>query len=186
MKVGIISDTHGGLKAWEEAMSGPLAGVELILHAGDVLYHGPRNPFPKDYDPQTLAWAINHAPAPLLIAKGNCDAEVDQLMINFPLDAPYVYCLIDGITILMLHGQEQDLDDLRVLGERYQVNLLISGHTHRPHLVKKGPLVLLNPGSPALPKDSPPTVALLETEQRVVNLLDLGGQVLEEAVIKTD
>ena len=129
MRVGIISDTHGGLKAWEEAIKGPFEGVELILHAGDLLYHGPRNPFPKDYDPQTLAWAINHAPVPLLIAKGNCDADVDQLMINFPLQSPYVYCFIDGLSVMMLHGEEQDVEDLLELGGRYQVNLLITGHT---------------------------------------------------------
>lgn len=184
MKIGIISDTHGGLKAWEEAMKGPLGDVELILHAGDLLYHGPRNPFPKDYDPQTLAWAINHAHAPLLIARGNCDAEVDQLLINFPLMSPYVYCMVDGIAVLMLHGEDQEPEDLRALGERYQVNLLISGHTHRPYLLEKGPLVLLNPGSPALPKDAPPTMALLETEQKRVTLLDLEGEVLQEVTLR--
>lgn len=184
MRIGIISDTHGGLKAWEEALKGPFEGVELILHAGDLLYHGPRNPLPKDYDPPTLAWAINHASVPLLIAKGNCDADVDQLMINYPIQSPYVYCFIDGLSVMMLHGEKQDVEDLLELGERYQVNLLITGHTHKGHLIERGPLVLLNPGSPALPKEGPPSLAILDTEEKRVVLQGLGGEVLKEATIK--
>ncbi len=181
MRIGVISDTHGGLKGWERAMEGPFHGVELILHAGDILYHGPRNPFPEGYDPQTLAWAINHSPVPLLIAKGNCDASIDQLLIDFPIQSPYVYCLIDGIAIMMTHGEDQEPEDLLELGSRYQINLLITGHTHRSHLIHRPPLLLLNPGSPSLPKgDEPPSVALVDTKSRRVSILSLDGQTLKE------
>jgi len=79
MRIGFISDTHGGLAGWQEAMAGPFAEADLIIHCGDLLYHGPRNPMPKGYDPAALAQAMNASPAPLLIARGNCDSDVDQL-----------------------------------------------------------------------------------------------------------
>jgi len=59
MKIGVISDTHGSLTAWQQVLSGPFQDVDLILHAGDVLYHGPRNPLPEGYQPGQLAEAIN-------------------------------------------------------------------------------------------------------------------------------
>ena len=172
MKLGIISDTHGSMSAWEAALKGPLAGVDLIMHAGDLLYHGPRNPLPEGYDPASLAEAINNSSIPLLIARGNCDADADQLVSEYPLQSPYVYAYIDRLAILMLHGHELEEDDLWELGDRYSVNLLISGHTHRYHIVQKGPLTLINPGSPSFPKPTVlPTGALVDTERLVAAIL---------------
>jgi putative phosphoesterase len=186
MKLGIISDTHGGLKGWERALAGPLLKVDLILHAGDLLYHGPRNPYPEEYDPSTLALALNHSPAPLLIARGNCDAEGDQLLMDYPIQSPYVYIHIDNVAILMLHGHEMEVDDLWELGDRYRVNLLISGHTHIYKLLQKGPLTLVNPGSPSLPKgEEIPTVALLDTERLTITIvrIDTNVSVKEMGII---
>jgi len=155
MKLGIISDTHGGLKGWERALAGPLSQVDLILHAGDLLYR-------------------------------NCDAEVDQLLLDYPIQSPYVYIHIDNLAILMLHGHELEVEDMWVLGDRYKINLLISGHTHLYKLLQKGPLTLINPGSPSLPKgEEIPTVALLDTEQLTVAIvrIDTNAWVKEMRII---
>ena len=77
MKIGIISDTHGHEDAWQKAFDKHFKDADLILHAGDVLYHGPRNPMKADYNPAGLAEKINHSPIPVVIARGNCDASVD-------------------------------------------------------------------------------------------------------------
>ncbi|UCC66013.1 MAG: phosphodiesterase [Deltaproteobacteria bacterium] len=166
MKLGIISDTHGGLMGWEKAFEGPLSQVNLILHAGDLLYHGPRNALPDGYDPSSLALSLSQSPISLLIAQGNCDAEVDQLLLDYSIQSPYVYSFIDGLALLMLHGHELGMDALLELGERYRINLLITGHTHIYQLLQKGSLTLINPGSPLIPKgEEIPTAALVDTER---------------------
>ncbi len=75
-RLGIISDTHGNLRAWQAALA-VWGEVDMILHAGDVLYHGPKNPLPEGYGPRELSEAMNASPVPLLFAQGNCDAEED-------------------------------------------------------------------------------------------------------------
>jgi predicted phosphodiesterase len=76
MKLGIISDTHGSLGAWDKSLR-VLGDVDLLFHAGDVLYHGPRNPLPYGYDTLGLAKAISQYPGRIVIARGNCDADID-------------------------------------------------------------------------------------------------------------
>ena len=89
MKIGIISDTHGHEMAWAHACERFFKGADLIVHAGDVLYHGPRNPMKADYNPAGLVARINSCPVPVVIAKGNCDSSVDASCIELPIEAPY-------------------------------------------------------------------------------------------------
>lgn len=174
MKVGIISDTHGCVPAWEQALAGPLAGVDLIVHAGDVLYHGPRNPLVPGYDPPTLAEKINACPVPVIIARGNCDAEVDQVLVDWPLQAPYAFLQLDDIRIMVQH-QVANEAEMQVLARKYRVNLFIYGHTHVAVCRQLDDLTCLNPGSPTLPKDEKktPTVAVLNG--RELELVDLNS-----------
>ena len=88
MKIAIISDTHGSITAFNRAMevAGP---CDFIVHAGDILYHGPRNPLPEGYKPQELANAINALDVPFVAAAGNCDAPIDQALLSVPIQAPY-------------------------------------------------------------------------------------------------
>ncbi len=181
MRLGIISDTHGSAAAWEKAMTAVFREVELIIHAGDVLYHGPRNPLPEGYDPQRLAALINKAPVPVIIARGNCDAEIDQLLIEWPLQAPYAFLQVESLRLLVTHGHQAPFQELQAQAERYRVRLLISGHTHLPEISKERGVVFLNPGSPSLPKGTParPTAALVD--ERSVRLIDAEtGQTLNE------
>jgi putative phosphoesterase len=171
MRIGIISDTHGDARAWQRVMTGPFQGVDLIIHAGDILYHGPRNPLTAGYDPPAVAGLINACPVPVVFARGNCDAAVDQLMINYPVQAPYAFVQIDKVRVLAHHGDGLDRAEMLRLARLYQASLFICGHTHLPVLERDGEVVLVNPGSPSLPKgDGRATVGLLECGEGFFNV----------------
>jgi putative phosphoesterase len=184
MKIGVISDTHGSLEAWKKAMEGPFQGADLIIHAGDILYHGPRNPFPKGYGGMELAEAINTSPIPVIAAKGNCDASIDQQVLKIPIQSPYLLVQQGDLRIIASHGDFLDEEDMVELAERYGAHIFISGHTHVPNLRYIRGRVLLNPGSPSLSKmiDRTPTVALIEG--RLVKILRLdNGESLDQLSI---
>ena len=186
MRIGVTSDTHGDTDGWRAAVAGPFAGVDLILHAGDVLYHGPRNPIPAGYDPAALAELINHAPAPVIIARGNCDSDVDQLVLDSPIQAPYALVIIDGLRIMVNHGDEFGLEDpvpgIAKVAEKYALDIFVCGHTHAPLLERGGGALIMNPGSPALPKSRAcrpqPTVGLIEDD--IARILTLDGRTVIE------
>jgi putative phosphoesterase len=181
MRIGIISDTHGSLSCWQKVMSTIFQDVDLIIHAGDLLYHGPRNPLPEDYQPRALAEAVNNLAVPLVIVRGNCDAEVDQMMIHWPLQSPYAFIQIENLRILVNHGHTLSLNEREAQAQKYKVHLFVFGHTHIPLLEKREGVIYLNPGSLSLPKDNwEPTVALLENG--VVHLISVStGNCLQEA-----
>jgi putative phosphoesterase len=170
VKIGVISDTHGSLTAWQKALV-YLEKVDLIIHCGDVLYHGPRNPLPEGYAPAELARAINRTTQRIVFAKGNCDAEVDQLLVDFPIQAPYTQIFTPRWQILVHHGHTLENANLPAWTDGY--NLIISGHTHLPGISRQASRVLLNPGSPSLPKNAEriPTIALIdEADIKIINL----------------
>lgn len=205
MKIGVISDTHGGAQGWRQAVAGPFVGAELILHAGDIFYHGPRNLMPPGYDPAALAQLINAAPAPVIIARGNCDSDVDQLVLDFPIQAPYALVVIEGLRIMVNHGTEFGLEDplpgLARLAAKYKLDVFVAGHTHTPTLQRAGGAIIMNPGSPALPKLAPsaaegsrsgepvrqaqgrpqPTVGIIENQAARIVSLD-GRTILETPI----
>jgi len=167
MRIGVISDTHGGLKCWQEVTGDVFSEVDLVIHAGDIFYHGIRNPQPEGYDTVTLAREINNFPLPLLMCRGNCDSEVDQLAVNLPIQAPYIYCQFAELKILVHHGHLFTDEEVLRLASRWNFGICISGHTHIPRLERQKNVLFLNPGSPALPKgDGIPTVAVIETHER--------------------
>lgn len=180
MRIGIVSDTHGSVSAWEKAIS-LFNNVDLIIHAGDVLYHGPRNPLPENYNPQELATLINRSPVPVVIARGNCDAEIDQVLINWPLLAPYAFLQMNDFRLLVTHGHQLTTDEARAEAERFKVQIFISGHTHKLEIRKENRIIFVNPGSPSLPKDSQkrPTIALLEDDGIYLIDLDTGKTLAE-------
>jgi len=186
VKVGVLSDTHGDVQSFRKAVEGPLAGVELMLHAGDVLYHGPRNPIVDGYDPPALADALNSLGVPLIIAKGNCDADVDQLVLDVPIESPYAQVYLDGLRIVVNHGDRWTDEEAIELMTRWGVDLFISGHTHVPKLERYESFLWLNPGSPSLPKamqgrEPIPTVAVIEDE--TVSIVSLDGEKTAEESI---
>ncbi|MDI7246366.1 MAG: phosphodiesterase [Bacillota bacterium] len=181
MRLGVISDTHGSLTAWKQALA-VLGEVDILLHAGDVLYHGPRNPLPEGHDARHLAEAINEYSGRLVIAKGNCDADIDQLVLEVPIQAPYALVVVEGRYIMIHHGHLAAGDDLADLVRRYRLDLVVTGHTHVPVIESPfgdGGGVIINPGSPALPKtrERRGTVAVIEGGTVRILHIDDGSEV---------
>ncbi|MDI9441666.1 MAG: phosphodiesterase [Firmicutes bacterium] len=173
MMIGIISDTHGSTKAWRDALAGPFQGADQIWHCGDFLYHGARNPLPEGYNTQELAELLNSCPIPVLAVRGNCDSEVDQMVLNVALQSPFFLAEHAGGRVLVTHGHHYGPEMIAQMAQLYQIKLWISGHTHEPVLEERNGTIFLNPGSSSLPKGEKPrrSVALLRPD--AVELFDL-------------
>lgn len=173
MNIGVISDTHGSLTAWRQAYEKFFRNVDLIIHCGDVLYHGPRNPLPEGYDPKNLANELNSLKKSIIIVRGNCDAEVDQLVLEYPLESPYAHIITPDFKILAHHGHNWSQETFPAKVKKLY-NIIISGHTHVPQIDIIDQSIYINPGSPALPKDDnqTPTVAIIDkTEIKILNVI---------------
>lgn len=179
--IGITSDIHGSKIAWDKVFYSLLTkDVDLWIISGDILYHGPKNPIPEGYSPRELASAINEYKKPLIIVKGNCDSEVDQTLIKVPFISPYGVLFIDGLKILIYHG-DKNLDNwIFSLDNEHRFDIVISGHTHVPLLEKKEGIVFFNPGSPSIPlgEAKERTFGLLDTTKRSIEILNLEGKVI--------
>ena len=176
MKIGIISDTHGHEGRYKTAFDKFFVNADLIIHCGDVLYHGPRNPMLSDYNPAKLAEHINNSPVPVVIAKGNCDSEVDAMVLNNPVEAPYAHVFADGLHIVAVHGHTCPTDkDKDEMAAHIKADVFINGHIHTNVLQKRGDTVFVNPGSPSLSKreDKRSTVALLDTCAKNIAIYDI-------------
>lgn len=169
LKVGVISDTHGDLDGWRRCMDTIFRDAELIIHAGDLLYHGPKNPLVEGYGPPALAEAINAAPVPVVVARGNCDSPVDQLVIDTPIQAPYAFVQLDDLRILAHHGDGLSDEEMARWAASWNLDIFIAGHTHIRELTRRDNTVFLNPGSPAIPKsdgsfEPVPTAATIQSD----------------------
>ena len=186
MKIGIISDTHGCEKRWALAYEKYFHDADLIIHAGDVLYHGPRNPMKEDYNPAGLAEKINASAPPVLICRGNCDSEVDQLVLRTPIQAPYAYAFAGGRRrIVATHGHLIESDVAKDEAARVMcADVFITGHIHTNVLEKRGATVFVNPGSPSLSKreDGRATIALMTDEKITILDLDTDEVLMELAL----
>jgi len=186
MLLGVISDTHGSLTAWDRAIAGPLADSDAIIHAGDVFYHGTRNPMPEGYDTPGLAQSIMACPKPIVIAQGNCDSEVDQMVLSIPIVAPFAELMCGEYQVLVQHWQRGGDDELADILERFRPRVFVTGHTHIPELRVVEDTVVVNPGSPSLTKhpEGRKTVARaqIEADGRVtVEIVDVDtGETLDQ------
>lgn len=161
MKLLIASDLHGSAyyaRALLAAFQRERAGRMVLL--GDLLYHGPRNDLPEEYDTKAVTALLNGAADKLLCVRGNCDSEVDQMVLHFPVLADYAFLSVDGLTIYATHGHLHGPEDPPPLAEG---DVLLCGHTHLPVCRDCGKFTYLNPGSLALPKsDTPHSYMTLE------------------------
>ncbi len=185
MIVGIISDTHGSLCGWEKAFKlMKKGGCERIYHLGDVLYHGPRNPIPDCYDPKNLAERISSSEIEMRFVRGNCDAEIDYDVLGIEKPGRFVVEELDGLKLFLTHGHDPKVDEAVEISREEGVDILFHGHTHVLRVEKVGNLLIVNPGSPSLPKGGdPPSFAILDTEGRNVVILSLEGDIIEEVKI---
>ena len=187
MKIGIISDTHGSYEAWRRACEDFFCEADLILHAGDHLYHGPRNSLASDYSPKDLAESINNCSIPVMSIRGNCDADVDASVLNIPLVHPYLFTYIDGMRIVVSHGDvTETFEEKQKLANMLHADIFISGHTHIAEIRKDSDCIYINPGSPSLSKrsDGRQTIAVLDLTEKYIRIYDLyTKEVIEEVEI---
>lgn len=151
MRILFISDIHGVPSALEAALAaGESLGWDKLVLLGDLLYHGPRNGVPNFYDPERVVKILNGFKDRIVAVRGNCDAEVDQMLLSFPLMGDYAILEAGKDTFFLTHGHLWNEYRLPPLG---MGTILAHGHTHVPEL-KKLPcgLTIFNPGSISLPK----------------------------------
>ena len=151
MKLLIASDIHGSAYWCRKLMETIDAEQpDKILLLGDLLYHGPRNDLPKDYCPKEVIPMLSALKEKILTVRGNCEAEVDQMVLPFPCMADYAMIEADGLTIYLTHGHLHGPDLLPPLQPG---TVFLSGHTHVKMDQMNGSVRCLNPGSVSIPKD---------------------------------
>lgn len=173
MKTLIISDIHGSHKQLNKVLSTPYDYDQIIL-VGDLMYHGPRNPILEDYNPAEVANILNSINKPIVAVRGNCDSEVDQMLIDTPILSDYARIAMDGIVCHITHGHLEDpIED----SKKVKANLYISGHTHIALIENDSGVTRLNPGSISLPKsDLGPTYAFLDN--KALSILSIEHEIL--------
>ena len=161
MKLLIASDIHGSALYCRQLLDAlRREGADRLLLLGDILYHGPRNDLPEGYAPKEVIALLNPLRAQILAVRGNCDTEVDQMVLDFPVLADYALIEVNGLRLFATHGHVYNEDKLPPL---MPGDVLLNGHTHVPKFVRRGTYVHLNPGSVSIPKnDSPRGYVLLE------------------------
>lgn len=171
MKYMIISDIHGSelythqaLKAFKEK------NCDHLIILGDILYHGPRNPLPSGHNPQGVVELLNPYASKITAVRGNCEAEVDQMLLNFPCLSDYALIVDEGIRIFATHGHLYNEEHLPQLQPG---DVFLYGHTHLWVVKEKDGLLICNPGSISLPKENrPPTYAIYEDRHITVYTLE--------------
>lgn len=154
MKLMIASDIHGSEKYCKLLLERfKEENADRLLLLGDVLYHGPRNDLPECYSPKGVIKLLNEISDKILCVRGNCDAEVDAMVLNFPVEADYAYVFVDGISIFASHGHLFNEEKLPPLAKG---DILLNGHTHVPKCVKHESFTYMNCGSVSIPKENSP------------------------------
>lgn len=171
MKWLIASDIHGSayycrklLEAYKKERA------DRLLLLGDVLYHGPRNDLPKDYNPKAVIAMLNDIKQDILCVRGNCDTEVDQMVLEFPILADYAVLTVGDRLIYATHGHVYNNEKLPPL---HKGDILLHGHTHVPKCEELETHVYINPGSVSIPKeDSEHSYMILEGNEFIWKNLD--------------
>lgn len=151
MKWMIASDIHGSAFYCREMLKAfDREGADRLLLLGDLLYHGPRNDLPREYNPKKVIAMLNERKNDILCVRGNCEAEVDQMVLDFPVMAQYFLLEVGEHLLFATHGHFFNEENVPPL---HPGDYLLCGHTHVPKCVKHQNYTYLNPGSVAIPKE---------------------------------
>lgn len=182
MKLMFASDIHGSAFYCRRMLElYKNSGAERLVLLGDILYHGPRNDLPREYAPKEVIAMLNPLKDELLAVRGNCDTEVDQMVLEFPILADYGLLLVGETRLYATHGHVYNENHLPPLTDG---DVLIHGHTHlleaKEITAEDGRRIkILNPGSVSIPKGgNPATYALLE--DGVFTILTLDGEIVRQ------
>lgn len=151
MKWMIASDVHGSAYYCKKLLEAfAQEGADRLVLLGDILYHGPRNDLPREYDPKQVTAMLNGCRDKILCVRGNCDAEVDQMVLEFPVLAEYALLDLGERLVYATHGHKYGPDCLPPLRNG---DVLLCGHTHVSACREIDGIWYLNPGSVSMPKE---------------------------------
>jgi len=151
MKIMVASDIHGSAHYCEKLVNAyKEEKADKLLLLGDILYHGPRNDLPYEYDPKKVIAMLNEISSEILCVRGNCEAEVDQQVLQFPIMADYCILYIEKHMIFATHGHKFNEETPPLLKKG---DILLNGHTHVPKLKEHEDYIYMNPGSVSIPKE---------------------------------
>ena len=181
MKWFIASDIHGSAYYCEKLLEAyKREEADRILLLGDVLYHGPRNDLPEGYAPKQVIAMLNELANEILCVRGNCEAEVDQMVLNFPVLADYAILTAGKKMIFVTHGHVFNNNNLPSIKPG---DILLHGHTHVPVCEEYETHTYMNPGSVSIPKENSPHSYMTFDEERF-EWKTLEGEVYKEYTLK--
>ncbi|MCF6460691.1 phosphodiesterase [Clostridium sp. Cult3] len=180
MKLFFMSDIHGSVYYLNVALDRLREEKpNYIVILGDLLYHGARNPLPKEYNPKKVIEILNNYADRIIAVRGNCDSEVDEMVLDFPIMSTYSTILYNDKRLFLTHGHIYNENHMPKLGNG---DIFMSGHTHIPKAKKIDNIYVINPGSTTLPKENNPhTYGILEGE--IFKIKDLEGNIYREIKI---
>lgn len=181
MKWMIASDIHGSAYYCRQMLAAfEREQADRLLLLGDILYHGPRNDLPRDYDPKAVIAMLSPLQNSILSVRGNCDTEVDQMVLPFPILADYCLLASGKRMIFATHGHHFNQQNLPPL---HPGDILLHGHTHVPKCVEEENYVYLNPGSVSIPKEES-WHGYMTLEENKFFWKDLSGEIRMEYEMK--
>ena len=179
MKWFIASDIHGSAYYCRKMLERYKAeNVDRMLLLGDILYHGPRNDLPEGYAPNEVLAMLNPHAAEILCVRGNCEAEVDQMVLKFPVLADYAIIELGNSIIYATHGHIYNENNLPPMKKG---DILLHGHTHVPKCVEHEDYTYMNPGSVSIPKENSHH-GYMTLENKKIVWKDLDGNVKKEFI----
>ena len=166
MKYLIASDIHGSSEYCKQLLSAyKTEKADRLVLLGDILYHGPRNNLPVEYAPKSVIEMLNVLKDEILCVRGNCDTEVDQMVLDFPILADYAILDVGNRMIYATHGHNYNMSNIPPMKKG---DVLLHGHTHIPKCVEFGDgLLYCNPGSVSIPKEASPNSYILLDDNKM-------------------
>lgn len=180
MKLLIASDIHGSAYYCGKLLNAyKKENAQRMILLGDVLYHGPRNDLPAEYAPKKVINMLNEYKNEIHAVRGNCEAEVDQMVLEFPVLADYMLLFWKDRAVYVTHGHVYNENNLPPMKEG---DILLHGHTHVLRAEEKNGILILNPGSVSIPKEgNPPTYGIYE--DGVFAIRDFDGNTVKEITL---
>lgn len=174
MKIIVISDIHGSLyyiRKIKDIID--RSNVDKIILLGDLYYHGPRNPLTEEYNPQEVANVLNNYKDKILCIRGNCDAQVDEMISDFRF-SDNIRLEINKKRFFFTHGHKYNENNLPE-----NIDVIVYGHFHTGFIKKIGDIICVNSGSISLPKNNTPNSYLI-IDNEYINLIDLDEHIIDK------
>ncbi len=183
MKMLVASDIHGSSFYCNKLINAfKKENADRLILLGDLLYHGPRNDLPQGYSPKEVIEILNPLSDKIICVRGNCDAEVDQMVLNFPIMSDYLLINDNDTTYFVTHGHIFNSEITPKINKKY---ILLHGHTHIPACDEHERFIYINPGSVSIPKaNSVNSYILIEND--IITWKDLDGNIIKIKNLKNN